>query len=94
MSDVDDDPIRRRRAQVARWTMLANRLGYLFLAVAVALFFIALAIGFSGAMATIVIATLIVAFVLLAPVDRARLRHQGRRARRPRTTASEPVTIR
>ena len=67
MSVPDDDPIRRRRAQVARWTLLANRVGYLFLAVAVALFFIALVVGFSGAMATLVIVTLLIAFVLLAP---------------------------
>ena len=67
MSPVDDDPIRRRRAQVARWTLLANRIGYLFLALAVALFFIALVLGFSAAMAGLVIGSLVVAFVLLAP---------------------------
>jgi hypothetical protein len=67
MSPVDDDPIRRRRAQVARWTLLANRIGYLFLGLAVALFFIALVLGFSAAMAGLVIGSLVVAFVLLAP---------------------------
>jgi small-conductance mechanosensitive channel len=67
MSDRDDDPIRRRRAQVAKWTLLANRVGYMFLAVAVALFFIALVIGFSGAMAALVITALVIAFALLAP---------------------------
>jgi heme/copper-type cytochrome/quinol oxidase subunit 3 len=67
MSAVDDDPIRRRRAQVARWSLLANRLGYLFLAVAVALFFLALVLGFSGTMAALVIGALLAAFVLLAP---------------------------
>ena len=67
MSASDDDPIRRRRAQVARWTLLANRVGYVLLAVAVALFFIAFVVGFSATMAGLVVATLIVAFVLLAP---------------------------
>jgi len=67
MSVPDGDPVRRRRAQVARWTLLANRVGYLFLAVAVALFFIALVVGFSGAMAALVIVALVAAFVLLAP---------------------------
>jgi heme/copper-type cytochrome/quinol oxidase subunit 3 len=67
MSAVDDDPIRRRRAQVARWSLLANRLGYLFLALAVALFFAALVIGFSAVMAALVIGSLLIAFVLLAP---------------------------
>jgi hypothetical protein len=61
------DPVRIRRARVARWTTLANRAGYVLLGVAVALFFIALAVGFSGTMATLVIVALIAACVLLAP---------------------------
>jgi hypothetical protein len=67
MSEVSDDPIRRRRAQVARWTALANRTGYVLLAIAVVLFFVALVIGFSGTMATLVIVAFIAACVLLAP---------------------------
>lgn len=62
-----DDPVRRRRAQVARWTLLANRIGYLFLALAMALFVLAFAFGFSAAMATLVIGSLVLSFVLLAP---------------------------
>ncbi|MDQ3178121.1 MAG: hypothetical protein M3Q72_11375 [Actinomycetota bacterium] len=62
-----DDPIRERRARIAHWTLLANRIGYLVLALAVALFFIALAVSFNAAMATAVIVALIVALVLLAP---------------------------
>ena len=61
------DPVRRRRAQVARWTLLANRVGYVLLAIAVALFFVALMIGFSAPMATLVATTLVAACVLLAP---------------------------
>jgi membrane-bound ClpP family serine protease len=61
------DPVRARRAQVAKWTLLANRVGYLLLALAVALFFIALVVGFNGLMATLVIVTMIASFVLLAP---------------------------
>jgi membrane protein YdbS with pleckstrin-like domain len=63
----DDDPVRRRRRQVARWTLVANRVGYLVLALAMALFVIAFAVGFSSVMAGLVIACLIVSFVLLAP---------------------------
>ncbi len=62
-----DDPVRVRRARIAHWTLLANRIGYLVLALAVALFFIALAAGFNAAMATAVIVALVVSFVLLAP---------------------------
>jgi uncharacterized membrane protein YfhO len=61
------DPVRARRAQVAKWTLLANRIGYLLLALAVALFFIAFAVGFNSLMATLVIVTMILSFVLLAP---------------------------
>ena len=66
-ADRPDDPIRRRRAQIARWTLLANRLGYVLLALAVALFFVALMIGFSATMAALVVVTLVAACVLLAP---------------------------
>jgi hypothetical protein len=61
------DPVRARRARVAHWTRLANRAGYGLLAIAVVLFFVALATGFSGTMATLVVAALVAAFVLLAP---------------------------
>ena len=63
----DQDPVVRRRRQVERWTLLANRVGYLVLALAVALFVIAFAVGFSAAMATLVIVCLVASFVLLAP---------------------------
>jgi heme/copper-type cytochrome/quinol oxidase subunit 3 len=61
------DPVRARRQQVARWTLLANRVGYLFVAVSMALFVIAFAVGFSPTMATLVTVTLVIGCVLLAP---------------------------
>ncbi len=64
---MSDDPVRARRAQVARWTLLANRVGYLFVALAVAVFLIGFAIGFSSTVATIVVVALFVGFALLAP---------------------------
>jgi hypothetical protein len=67
MSDPSLDPVRVRRAQVARWTLIANRVGYVLLAVAVALFFVALMLGFSATMATLVIVTMVLSFLLLAP---------------------------
>ena len=59
--------MRRRRRQVARWTLLANRVGYLVLALAMALFVIAFVVGFSSPMASLVIACMLLSFVLLAP---------------------------
>ena len=61
------DPVRARRAQIAKWTLLANRVGYLVLALAVALFVIAFMVGFSAPMATLVVVAMIVSFVLLVP---------------------------
>ena len=61
------DPVRARRAQIERWALLANRIGYLFVALAMALFFIAFAVGFSSAMATSVIVTFVIGCALLAP---------------------------
>lgn len=74
MSTPDDehvdgrpDPIRQRRAQVARWTLLANRIGYLLLVLAIVVFFAALMTGFTSTMATLVVAAFVAACVLLAP---------------------------
>ena len=67
MSEATDDPIRRRRAVVARWTAIATRTGYALLLVAVVMFFVALVVGFSGVMATLVLVPLLVSFALLAP---------------------------
>jgi hypothetical protein len=60
------DPVRVRRAQIARWTLLANRVGYLFYALAIALFAMAFAVGFD-VLAVPVIVALVIGSVLLAP---------------------------
>ena len=67
MSSPQHDPVRARRAQVAKWTLLANRVGYLFMALAVAAFVMAFAFGFKGVIVTVVTANLIIGSVLLAP---------------------------
>lgn len=61
------DPVRARRAQVAKWTLLANRVGYLVLGVAVAVFVIGFAIGFTASLVALVVVCLVVASMLLAP---------------------------
>ncbi len=66
-SNTTVDPVRARRQQVAKWTLLANRVGWLCYAVAMATFVIGFAVGFSGGVAAVVIAALIVGSVLLAP---------------------------
>ena len=81
------------RARVARASLLANRIGYLLFAVAVAVFVIGFAVGFTGAIVAIVVAALVVGSLLLAPADRARLRDQGRRARQIATTAADRLRV-
>lgn len=62
-----DDPVRAKRAQVAKWTLLANRIGYLFFALAIAAFVMAFAMGFKGPLVTLVTVSLVIGSVLLAP---------------------------
>ena len=61
------DPVRARRQQIARWTRLANRVGYLCFAAAVVAFALASAFGFTGTMSAIVIGALVAGTILLAP---------------------------
>ena len=52
---------------MAHWTLLANRVGYLFMAVAMAVFIIGFAVGFTGPLVGVVVAALVIGSVLLAP---------------------------
>lgn len=61
------DPVRARRAKVARYTLLANRIGYLFFALAIATFIIGFAISFNAFVSAVVIGSMVVGCVLLAP---------------------------
>ena len=61
------DPVRARRQQIAKWTLMANRIGYLFFAFAIVCFVLAFALGFNSAMSTIIIGSIIVGSILLAP---------------------------
>ncbi|NBU55735.1 MAG: hypothetical protein EBS22_05850 [Acidimicrobiia bacterium] len=67
MPDTERDPIRAQRAKIARWTLVANRVGYLLFAVAIALFVMAFAFGFKGPIVTAITVCLVVGSILLAP---------------------------
>lgn len=67
MPEADHDPVRVRRAKIARWTLLANRIGYLLFAVAIALFVMAFAFGFKGPIVTAITVCMVVGSILLAP---------------------------
>ena len=59
--------MRARRALIARWSLLANRIGYLLFGLAIALFVIAFAISFNATMVTLITICLVVGSILLAP---------------------------
>ena len=61
------DPVRVRRAQIARWSLLANRVGYLLFGLAVALFVVAFVVGFTGPLVSAIVASMVVGSLLLAP---------------------------
>ena len=61
------DPVRVRRQQVARWTRLANRVGYLCFGIAIVTFVVGFIVSFNAAVSAIVVASMIVGSVLLAP---------------------------
>lgn len=61
------DAVRARRQRIAKYTLLANRIGYLFFALAIATFVIGFAISFNGAVSFVVIGSLVVGSILLAP---------------------------
>jgi hypothetical protein len=62
-----DDPVRARRAQIAHWALLANRVGYLLFGVAVALFIAAFVVGFTGPLVAAIVGALVLGSMLLAP---------------------------
>lgn len=61
------DPVHQRRKLFAVWTRRANRLGYLFYAVAMVLFIVAFTTDFSDTLAALVTASLVIGSILLAP---------------------------
>lgn len=52
---------------MARWTRLANRLGYLCFGVAIVTFVVGFIVSFNAAVSAIVITSMLVGSVLLAP---------------------------
>ena len=65
--DYSNDPVRMRRAQIAHAASLAQRIGYLLFAVAVAIFFVGFFGGFTGGLVTAIVALMAIGSALLAP---------------------------
>lgn len=65
--DGVSDPILERRLQIAKLVKLGKRVGYSLFLLSMVLFFIGLFTEFSGELAGIIVASLIVGSVILAP---------------------------
>ncbi|MEY2643259.1 MAG: hypothetical protein RLZZ368_1906 [Actinomycetota bacterium] len=67
VNSPSNDPVRERRARIARWTLIANRVGYLLFGLAIALFVMAFAFGFKGPIVTAITVSMVLGSILLAP---------------------------
>lgn len=61
------DPVRARRAAIAKWNRLATRVGYALFLVAIVMFFFALATDFSSGKVRVITISMLVGSALLAP---------------------------
>jgi preprotein translocase subunit SecF len=66
-ADADADPVRRKRARIARLTSLGKRAGYGLFLVAMVAFGAGAVTDFPGPLVTAVIASLILGSIILAP---------------------------
>lgn len=66
-TSASNDPVRVRRQQFAKYTLLANRIGYLLYAVSMTVFILAFALKFTPTMVTIITVCLVIGSILLAP---------------------------
>jgi predicted membrane protein len=62
-----DDPVLRRRAQIARLADLGQKVGYGLFGVAVVAFVVAAVVGFSPAWVTVIVVAMVVGSIVLAP---------------------------
>ena len=67
MSTAGVDPIRERRARIARLVEVGQRVGYGLFGIAMVGFVIGFIVGFDGVFVTIVVASLLVGSAVLAP---------------------------
>ncbi len=62
-----EDPVRARRAQIARLVELGQRLGYALFGIAVIAFVVGFATGFDGVPGPLVVIAILAGSVVLAP---------------------------
>jgi uncharacterized membrane protein len=64
---MNDDPVRARRARIARLTELGQRAGYALFGIAIVFFVIGFIVGYSGALVVIIVSSMLVGSAVLAP---------------------------
>jgi hypothetical protein len=67
MTDAGADPVRARRARIARLVELGQRIGYGLFGVAIVVFVVGFVSGFDGLVGTLVVTSLVVGSLVLAP---------------------------
>ena len=67
MTDPEPDPVLVRRARIARVTELGQRIGYALFGVAIVVFIIGFVVGYSDVLVTVIVTSLGVGSVVLAP---------------------------
>ncbi len=61
------DPIRERRARIARLVEVGQRAGYGLFGVGIVAFVVGVVVGFGGAIAPLIVASIVVGSIVLAP---------------------------
>lgn len=61
------DPVLAKRARIARWVALGKRVGYALFGVAIVAFVIGFFAGFGGATGTLIVWSIVVGSLVLAP---------------------------
>jgi hypothetical protein len=67
MTDAPGDPTLAKRARIARLVSVGQRLGYSLFGIAIVAFGMGFVVGFDGAVRTIVVSTIVVGSIVLAP---------------------------
>ncbi len=74
---MTDDPVLARRARIATWVRVGQRVGYTLFLLAMVLFVVGFAVGFTSAVTGLITACLVLGSLILAP---AIVFHYGVRA--------------
>ena len=64
---MNDDPVLMRRARIARWVVLGQRVGYGLFACACVAFFVGFVVGFEPWLTTLIVAAIVIGSLVLAP---------------------------